>query len=83
MPTFDLAVALRIVRRSLHVGHSGQADEFAEVSSDELGTVVGDDSRFRFGVEFAGTLQNRLDVDFLHRLPDFPVNEEAAEAIQN
>ena len=45
MKALDFTVALRIKRRSAHVCHPGQADEFFEVAGDELRAVVGDDSR--------------------------------------
>ena len=83
VPAFDLAVGLRIVGRGFDVGHAGDADELLEVLGDELGTVVGDDARLGVGVGFAGALDDGFHVGFLHFFADFPVNDEAAEAVED
>ena len=83
VPAFDLAVALRIVGRGLDVGHAGDADELLEVLGDELRAVVGDDAWRGAGVGFAGALQDGFHVDFLHFLADFPVDDEAAAAVED
>ena len=62
MPAFDLAVALRVVRRRLHVGHPRDANELLKIFGDELRPVVGDDSRRRVGKRFLGALERDLDV---------------------
>ncbi len=54
VPAFDLAVALRIVRRGSDMGHAADADELLEVLGDELRAVVGDDARRDAGVSSRG-----------------------------
>ena len=83
VPAFDLAVALRIVGRGPDVGHAGDADELLEVLGDELRAVVGDDAWRDAGVSFAGALEDDFDVGFLHFLADFPVDDEAAAAVED
>ncbi len=82
VPAFDLAVGLGIVGRGLHVGHAGDADELLEVLGDELRTVVADDAWPGVGVGFAGALDDGFHVGFLHFLADFPVDDEAAAAVE-
>ena len=83
VPAFDFAVGLGIVRRGFDVRHAGDADELFEIFGDELGAIVGDDAR-RFAWEFfAGALDDGFDIDFLHFLSDFPVDAEAAEAVED
>jgi hypothetical protein len=65
------------------MGHAGDADEFFEVLGDELGAVVGDDAWLFVGEGFAGALDDGFHVNFLHFLADFPVDEEAAAAIED
>jgi hypothetical protein len=38
--SLNLSIALRVVRRSFHMGHSCDAYELFEVSGDELGAVT-------------------------------------------
>ena len=83
VPAFDLAVGLGIVGRGLDVGHAGDADELLEVLGDELGAVVGDDAGLGVGVGFAGALDDGFHVGFLHFFADFPVNDEAAAAVED
>ena len=83
VPAFDLAVGLRVVGRGADMGHAGDADEFLEVLGDELGAVVGDDAWRDAGELFAGALQDGFHVDFLHFFANFPVNDEAAVAIED
>ena len=65
------------------MGHTGQADEFLEVLGDELWSVVADDAWPRVGEFFTGTLQDGFHVDFLHFVADFPVDDEAAVAVED
>src|ERR1700722_3016564 len=83
VPTFDLAVGLRIVGRSLDVGHAGDADEFLELSGDELWSVVADDAGRGIGKGFTGSLENGLHVVFLHFFADFPVYDEATGPVED
>jgi len=74
MISLDLSIALRVVVRSFHMSHSCDAYELSEVSGDELGAVIGDDSRFCIGVLFLASLDHRFDINLLHFLADFPMN---------
>lgn len=64
------------------MGHAGDANEFLEIFGEELRTVVGDDARRDAGMTFASALENGFDVGFLHFFADFPVNDEAAAAVE-
>ena len=83
VPALDLAVGLRVVRRGPHVCHAGDADELLEVLGDELGSVVGDDTRPGLGMELAGALQDALNIGFRHTFVQFPVHDGSAGAIQH
>jgi hypothetical protein len=83
VPAFDFAVGLRIIGRSLDMGHAGDADEFLEVLGDELGSVVADDAGLGVGVGFVGALDDGFHVRLLHFLADFPVNDEAAATVED
>jgi hypothetical protein len=80
---FQLAVRLRIVGRGSHMRHASDANKLFEVTRDKLRAVVGDDSRPRIGELLACPLKNHLDVNFLHLLPYFPVNDRTTAAIQD
>src|SRR6266404_6267275 len=80
---FDLAVRLRIIGRSSHMGHAHDADELFEVLGDELRPVVADDAWARLGKLFAGPQDDGLHVAFLHILADVPVDDEAAIAVED
>jgi len=80
---FDLAVALRIVRRRLDVRHAAHANELLEVLGHELQAVVGDDPRRHAHELFPGPLEDLFDFLLFHRLPDFPVDDEAAAAVED
>src|SRR5438874_2349767 len=82
MEAFDLAVALGIVRRRLHMGHAAEADELLEVLGDELRAIVRDDPWGNIGEAFAGTLDDLLDIDLGHGFPDLPVNDVPTAAIE-
>src|SRR6516165_2985133 len=83
VPTFDFAIRLRVIRRSPDVRHARDANELLEVLSDELRPVVGNDSRFNARILLFGTFQNDLNVGFRHRLPQIPMNQETAVAVQD
>src|SRR5262249_35192735 len=82
VPAFDLAVALRVVRRGPGVRHAALADERLEVPRDELRAIVGDDPRRDAGEAFAGPLDDLLDVGLGHALADLPVDTVAAAAVE-
>ena len=44
VPAFDFPIRLRIIRRSSHMSHAADANEFFEIFRDKLGAVVGDDA---------------------------------------
>ena len=83
VPSFELAVALRIVRTGADVSQVISANELLEIFGDELRTVVTDDSRRHAGMFFESPSDHDFDILFGHRLADFPVHDVAAEAIQN
>jgi len=83
VPAFDFAVGLRIVGRGAGVGHAGDADELFEILGDELRSVVGDDAWCGVGELFVGALQDGSHVGILHFFADFPMNDEAAEAVED
>src|SRR5262245_26650719 len=83
MEAFDLAVALGIVRRGLHMRHATDPDELLEVAGDELGAVVGDDPWGHAGKAFATPLDDLLDFRLGHGGADLPVDDEAATAIED
>src|SRR5260370_732283 len=59
--------------------HAGDSNELLEIACDELWSVVRDDARLRFRVLFLGSFENDLDVGFLHRLPQIPMNDATAK----
>ncbi len=65
------------------MGHSCDAYELSEVSGHELGVVIRDDSMSCIGVLFSVSLDNRLDIDPLHFLADFPMNNRARTTVQD
>jgi hypothetical protein len=69
--------------RSSHVGHARDPNEFLEVFGNELWAVVGDDPGLRLRVKLLGTLQDDLDARLSHRLPQIPVDDVSAAAVQN
>ena len=83
VPAFDFAVALGIIGGGFDVGHAADADELLEVLGDELRSVVADDPRRGAGELFAGALDDGFHVAFLHFLADFPVDDEAAAAVED
>jgi hypothetical protein len=64
------------------MGHAGDADELLEVLGDKLRSVVGDDAWACRGELFTGALDDGGDVGFGHGFADFPVDDEAAVAIE-
>ena len=80
---FDFSVRLGIVGRSSDVGHARDPNKFLEVFRNELRPVIGDDPGLCLRVKFLGALQDDLDVRLGHRLPQIPVDDVAAAAVQN
>ena len=83
MISLNLSIALRVVGRSFYMGHSCDTYEFFEVSGDELGAVIRDDSRSCIGVLFSASLDNRFDINLLHFLADFPMDNRAGATVQD
>src|SRR5450631_196376 len=83
MPALDFPVRLRVVGRGSHMRHARDADELLEVASDELRSVVGDDTRPCLRVLFLASLQNYLDVGLPHRLSQIPMHDRTTVPIQN
>src|SRR5579884_1644748 len=82
MPAFDLAIALRVIRRGPCVRHAADTDKLLEIPGDKLRAVVGDDSRRHAGELLPRPLDDLLDIGLGHRLPQLPMHEEAAATIQ-
>src|ERR1035437_4508556 len=59
------------------------ANKFLEIPGDEFRAVVGDDPRSRLGVFLLGRLLNDLDVRLRHGCAHFPMQKEAAVAVQH
>src|ERR1035441_7244814 len=83
VPPLDLAVRLRVKRRSPDVRHARDPDELLEVLGDELRPVVRDDSGPRLRVLLLGPLQDDLDVRLGHPLPQIPMDDVPAVAVEN
>ena len=83
MPSLDLPVALRIVRRRPDVGHPANPDELLEIPRQKLRPVVRDDSRVNVGIFFPRPLKKDFDFGFLHGLANLPVNDVAAVPVQD
>jgi hypothetical protein len=81
MPSLDLAIALRVIRRCFHMRHATEPDELLEILGNELRAVVRDDPRLYIRVSLSCPLDDRLYIRLGHRLPDFPVHNETAAAI--
>ena len=82
MPAFDLAVALRIVRRGPRMRHAADANELLEIPGNELRAIVGDNTRPGVRESFSASLNDLLDVGLGHRLAQLPVDDEPAAAIE-
>ena len=65
------------------MGHPRDTNEFLEVPSNKLRSVVRNDPGFRFRIFLPRSLQNDFDFRFGHRLPQIPMNDRTAVAIQN
>src|SRR5262249_30229467 len=57
-------------------------DELLEVPGDELRAVVGDDPRRNPGEPLPRSLHDLLHVGLGHRLAQFPMDDEAATAVE-
>jgi len=75
VPALNLAVRLWIVRGGADVRHARYANELLEVASNELRTIVGDDSRLRFRALLVGSLQDHFDISFSHGLASLAVRK--------
>ncbi len=82
MPARQLAVALRVVGTHAHVSQALDAHERLEGPRDEQRTVVADDPRHHARGLFRPALDDRFDFPLLHRFPQFPVHDGAAEAVE-
>ncbi len=65
------------------MGHARDPNELLEVFGNELRPVVGDDPGSRLRVKFLGPLQDDFDVRLGHRLPQIPVDDVSAAAIED
>jgi hypothetical protein len=63
--------------------HPTQANEVLEVFGNELRPVVRDDSGCHAGVRFANWLENDFDIDLLCFFTNVPMDDTAAEFIQD
>jgi hypothetical protein len=82
VPPLLLPIALGIIGRCAHVRHAADPDELLEVLGDELRPVVRNDPGVPAGKPLARPLNDRVDVDLGHGLADFPVDDEAAAAVE-
>src|SRR5258708_5803128 len=71
------------MRTGQHMTGLPEPDELLEVLGNELRPVVADDPWPRLGVLLPRSLQHDLGVAFLHRLPEVPLDEIAAGAVQD
>src|SRR5215472_8764583 len=62
--------------------HARDANELFEVASDELWSVVGDNTRPGLRVLLFGSLQDQFDFALLHLLSQIPMHHETTVAIQ-
>jgi hypothetical protein len=62
--------------------HPADADEFLEVSSDELRTVVADDPGSNSRVALESALGNRFNVAFFHLRANLPMHNRSAKAVK-
>lgn len=83
VPALELAVGLRVVGTRSDVGNAVQADELPKIFGQELRAVVGDHARGLPRELFSRSLQDGFHVLFGRALTQFPVNKEAAAAIQH
>ncbi len=65
------------------MGHARDPNELLEVLGDELRSVVVDDPGPRLRMKFLGPFQDDLNVRPGHRLPQIPVDNVSAAAVQN
>ena len=80
VPALDLSIRLRIVGRSSERVMPRDPNELLEVLGNQIRPVVRDDP---WRVQFLGPLQDDLDVRLRHRLPQIPVDDVSAAAVQN
>jgi hypothetical protein len=83
VPAFDLPVRLRVKRRRSHVRHARDPNELFKILGNKPWAVVGNDPPPRFRLLLFGSLHDDLDVGLRHLLPQIPVDNVAAEAVQD
>jgi hypothetical protein len=81
--TLHLAIALRTIRRGLHMRHTCNTNELFEVARDKLRAIVGNDSWLRVGIFLSRSLKNGFEIDLFHFLADFPVYNGTTTAVQD
>ncbi len=64
------------------MGHAGKPDELLEIPGNELRSVVGNNPWPGSRVFLLGPFKNDFHVSLGHLLPDLPVDDRAAAAIQ-
>lgn len=65
------------------MAHAADANEFLEISGNELGAVVCDDSRAHPGEFFQGALKDDFNIGLGQGFADLPVNDIPAVAVQD
>lgn len=65
------------------MGHTGDTDELFEILGDELGAVIGDNPRIFIWIFFPSALEDSFDIDLLHFVSDFPVDNVTAVAVEH
>ena len=83
VPSFNLAVALRVVHRCRHVRVAVKSDELGKLLPDELLPVVRDESGVRFRKAFKCQLLHDAHVTGLHCAEEPPCDYEAAAAVND
>ena len=83
VPTFQLTVALWIVRTGSHMRHAAVANELFEVTSDELWAVVADDPWCYSRMFFQGRLAHDFNVNFRHRFTQLVMHDISAVTIKH
>lgn len=83
MPTFQLAIALRVVRTRLDMGHATVPDECLEIPGQELRPIIADDTWRNTWMFFQGCLADDLDIQLLHRITKFMMNDVPTVTIEH
>jgi len=80
---FQSRIAMDRGNRRTDVGHAGDANEFLKVLGNKLWTIIGNNTRPRFGELFLGMLEQDFDVSLRHGFPQTPIDEETAGPIEH